>query len=161
MYRFLKLIHLLGVVLFAGGISAAVLAVSLFGAMPDARPPAALETAMVVLRAMSQPGLTLAGLTGAAMMMRGRLSAVKLPWLGAHAGLAAVAAVLTFAVVLPAAHELWGASSGAAQAIAQAQGAAQQAWHTLRVVAVVTLLLSSGSMGLAVLKPRWLMRGGQ
>ncbi|MCW2285575.1 putative membrane protein [Rhodoblastus acidophilus] len=102
MYRACKFLHLLGLTLFLGSIFGHIVAGALAGAPGDASFLAARAQIVQATRLLTLPGLGLLLASGAGMLAAARLSPLKIGWLAAHVGGAALILVNTAFVIVPA-----------------------------------------------------------
>jgi hypothetical protein len=102
LYRSLKVLHLVGLTLFLGSIFGHIVSSVLGGqAGNSAAFITAREHIQVATYALTLPGLALAVLSGAGMMIVARMNPTRVPWLAVHAGLAAVVAFLAAKFIVP------------------------------------------------------------
>ncbi|MBN8873867.1 MAG: DUF2269 family protein [Rhodospirillales bacterium] len=149
MYRFLKTLHLLGLTLFLGSVFGHIVASRVGGAIGDA----AFLTARADIEAstslLTLPGLGLALLSGIALIW---LAPARRAWMGLHAGLATVIALLTLLVIAPAGRRVLSATT----ALAQGQGtidAVHAALTTEHLAGAVNVVLALAVLALGVCKP--------
>ncbi|MBB4196343.1 hypothetical protein CCR94_13420 [Rhodoblastus sphagnicola] len=102
MSRFCKFLHLLGLTLFLGSIFGHIVAGVLAGAPGDPAFVAARAEIVHATRLLTLPGLGLLIASGAGMLAAARLSPLKIGWLAAHVGGAALIVINTAAFIVPA-----------------------------------------------------------
>ncbi|MGC9952726.1 MAG: DUF2269 family protein [Rhizomicrobium sp.] len=155
-YRILKLLHLLGLTLFLGSIFGHIVS-SVLGGAVGGTPAfvAAREHIALATDALTLPGLGLAILTGFGMVLVGRLSPLRAPWLIVHAGLGILIAVLAWFVIVPAvSHVLEGAlelANGGRATIASVVALKR----IEDVAGACNILLTLAAMTIAVWKPQF------
>ncbi len=101
MYRVLKAFHLLGLAMFLGSILGHVVAGFEAGQPGAASFLFARQDVSLATQVLTMPGLLLTIASGFGMAAAGRLSPLRQPWLGVHAGLGLLVLVLAVCVLVP------------------------------------------------------------
>ena len=102
MYRFCKLLHLIGLTLFLGSIFGHIVAGALAGAPGGPAFLAARAQIVEATRLLTLPGLALLLASGAAMLAAARMSPLRIGWLTAHVAGAVLVLVNTVVFICPA-----------------------------------------------------------
>ena len=156
MQRLLKFAHLIGLALFFGSVLSHIVEAIAGGDPGGAGFLDARRTIELATRALTLPGLALTMASGLGLAA---LSPVRRAWMGAHAGLAILVALLAIIVIVPAGRE---ALSGA-EALAGGRSvpdATQAALMTEHIAGSLSIALTLAIIALGVYKPRigWISR---
>lgn len=152
MYRYLKLLHIIGFAMFLGSILAHIVTSRIEPGGSDASVLLyARETICIATRASTVPGLLLLILSGTGMVWLTRGESLRRSWLRVHIAFAAAIAINTIYVVIAVARLTW-----AAQAWSQGSGsleafASPAAVETFAGAANVAMILLAA--GIAILRP--------
>jgi len=151
MYKILKILHLLGLVLFLGSVFGHIVAGSLGGAIGSAEFLFARRTISEATWVLTLPGLALSLLSGLGLVF---LSPARRPWMAAHAGVALAIALVAAIWIVPAGHEaLNGASASAETVIGGKPADIRAALMRENIAGAVNILLTLAIVALGVVKP--------
>lgn len=153
MLKCLKVIHVLGVVLFLGSVFAHIAA----GQIPVTPGSSAILTARQVIdlttRYVTLPGLGIAIVSGALMAAKGYSGALKRRWLMLHMAAALAVAVISVTVMAPAGREILAAAGALAAGNLSPEALSAIALRE-HVFGAVNILLAIAAIVLGVVKPR-------
>ena len=156
-YSSLKVLHLMGLVLFLGSIFGHIVAGILGGGpVSGDRFLAAREHIAAATQFLTVPGLGLLLLSGVGLWLMG-WSVKNSRWLGVHMGLAVLVTLIAFVVVLPAGAEMMALASTDMVANMEKIVAANRFEDIGGAVNVLLVLIITG---LGVAKPRWVRKRG-
>ena len=144
-YSSLKVLHLMGLVLFLGSIFGHIVAGILGGG------PVSGDRFLAAPQFLTLPGLGLLLLSGVGLWLMS-WSVKNSRWLGVHMGLAALVTLIAFVVVLPAGAEMMALASTDMVANMEKIVAANRFEDIGGAVNVLLILIITG---LGVAKPRW------
>ena len=146
-YSSLKVLHLMGLVLFLGSIFGHIVAGILGGGpVSGDRFLVAREHISAATQFLTVPGLVLVLLSGIGLWLKNSR------WLGVHMGLAVLVTLIAFVVVLPAGAEMMSLASTDMAANVEKIMAANRFEDIGGAVNVLLILIITG---LGVAKPRW------
>ncbi len=154
MYKFLKVIHILGVAMFLGSIFGHIATGQVPGAANN--PPAMLfarQAIELATRYVTLPGLVIAILSGASMVASGYPGSFKQRWLVPHVAAAAAIAAITVAVMVPVGHDLVAAAKAVVAGTMTPEGFAASAVRE-HLFGAVNILLAFAAIVLGIVKPR-------
>lgn len=154
MYKFFKILHVIGVAMFLGSIFAHIATGRVPGAADNS--PAMLfarQAIELATRFVTVPGLALAIVSGALMIASASRGFLKQRWLLLH--LAAVAAIgaITVTVMIPVGQELVAAAKAVAAGAMTPDAFAASAMRE-HLFGAVNILLALAAIVLGVTKPR-------
>jgi uncharacterized membrane protein len=158
LYKTLKVLHLIGIIVFLGSVLGHV-ATGALGGTVISSPEflAARENIATLTRILTLPGLALTMASGLALASVARMNPIHVQWLGLHGALAVVVVVLTATVVAPAGRRvLQGALSVGTSAVSLPD--IQASLMSEHVFGAVNIALSLAAIGLAVWRPRFSRR---
>ena len=150
-YSSLKVLHLMGLVLFLGSIFGHIVAGILGGPVSGDRFLAAREHIAAATQFLTLPGLGLLLLSGVGLWLMG-WSVKNSRWLGVHMGLAVMVTLIAFVVVLPAGADMMALASTDMVANVEKIVAANRFEDIGGAVNVLLILIITG---LGVAKPKW------
>ncbi len=154
MYKFFKVIHILGVAMFLGSIFAHIATGQVPGAADN--PPAMLfgrQAIELATRYVTLPGLVIAILSGALMVARGYPGSFKQRWLAPHVAAAAAIAAITAMVMIPVGHDLVAAAKAMVAGTMTAEGFAASSVRE-HLFGAVNIFLAFAAIVLGIAKPR-------
>ena len=154
MYKFFKVIHVLGVAMFLGSIFAHIATGQVPGAADN--PPAMLfarQAIELATRYVTLPGLVIAILSGASMVASGYPGSFKQRWLVPHVAAAAAIAAITVAVMIPVGHDLVAAAKAVVAGTMTPEAFAASAMRE-HLFGAVNILLAFAAIVLGIAKPR-------
>ena len=155
MYRFLKTAHLLGLAMFLGSILSHVVVGFGAGQPGAASFLFARQEVSLATQLLTMPGLLLTIASGFGMAAVGRLSPLRQPWLGIHAGMGLLVLVLAVCFLVPTGRTML---RDAAALVEQSDPAVVAQVLILKqiesVAGAVNLVLTLLIVSLAVWKPR-------
>ena len=150
-YSSLKVLHLMGLVLFLGSIFGHIVAGSLSGGPVSGGFLVAREHIAAATQFLTVPGLVLVLASGVGLWLMG-WSVKNSRWLGVHMGLAVMVTLIAFVVVLPAGAEMMALASTDMVANMEKIVAANRFEDIGGAVNVLLILIITG---LGVAKPKW------
>ncbi|MGO9485911.1 MAG: DUF2269 family protein [Rhodomicrobium sp.] len=159
MFKFFKVIHIIGVAMFLGSIFAHIAT----GLVPGAagNPPAmvfARQAIELATRYVTVPGLAIAIVSGALMVASGYSGFIKRRWLVLHMAAVAAVAAITVTVMLPAGHSLVAAANAVVAGTMTPEAFAASAMRE-HLFGAVNIFLALAAIVLGVAKPH--LRRGQ
>lgn len=158
LYKSLKFLHVVGIILFLGSVFGHVATGVLAGGPVDPGFVAARQNISALTRDLTLPGLGLTIVCGLALGLAGRAQPFKQRWLIVHALLAVAITVLTVAVIVPAGQRVL-EDALLMPSVPGSQMNLESSLRTEHLVGAANIVLSLLAICVAVWRPRF-ARGG-